>query len=294
MQRPETARWHALVLTLPEERADEIGAALAGGRLGVHFEDAGATSTLVRIYLREPDAIEPALEDARELLAAYGLDADQCGLGQELVEDGRWVERYQASLKPFVLGRGFVVWPSGTGEPVEGRHALKLVPGRAFGTGEHPTTQACTELLEHRVRPGSRWLDLGCGTGILSLVAQHSGAASVVGCDLDPLAVDVARETAAINDGPSGIRFVVGSATAPPEGGPFDGVVCNISPSFFQTYAAETAELVADSGLLIASGFLVEDAVSIANGLAEYGLREVERVERAPWAVLVVERASTA
>ena len=197
----------------------------------------------------------------------------------------------QASLQPFDLGRSFVVWPAGSGEQSGGRVPLRLVPGRAFGTGEHPTTQACTEQLECHVRPGSRWLDLGCGTGILSIVAQHVGATTVIGCDLDPVAVDVANETARINGTPQGITFLVGSATEPPSPDPFDGVVCNISASFLLTYGREVAAMIAGGGLLIASGFLVEDIDPLLGQFSRLGLRKVACVERPPWAVLVLERS---
>lgn len=293
MEKPTPRSWQALVLTLPEGQAEEIAAVLAGGRLGVQFHEAAIGATRVHVYLREPYTVDQALTAAQQVLEGYKLNPSSCELHIERVEDGHWVERYQASLQPFDLGQGFVVWPAGSGPRSGERVPLKLVPGRAFGTGEHPTTQTCTEQLEQHVRSGSRWLDLGCGTGILSLVAWHVGATEVLGCDLDPVAVDVARETAQLNGNPSGVTFRVGSATEPPSTHPFDGVVCNISASFLLTYGREVAAMIVDGGLLIASGFLVEDIEQLLGQFSQLGLRELARVERPPWAVLVLERSDS-
>ena len=94
MQESTSRSWQALVLTLPERQAEEIAAVLAGGRLGVQFQEAAIGEMLVHVYLREPVGVDQALADARRVLERFGLDLEPCELHIERVEDGHWVERY--------------------------------------------------------------------------------------------------------------------------------------------------------------------------------------------------------
>ena len=110
------------------------------------------------------------------------------------VGDEGWVEAWQRSLAPIPLGTRFVVLPHENLPAPASREPIRLIPGMAFGTGEHATTRLCAGVLEDLVVPGSRWLDLGCGTGILAIVAARLGASSVAALDLDPQAAQVAEE----------------------------------------------------------------------------------------------------
>jgi len=282
-------RWDALGLTLPSADADEICGLLAPITLGVECCPADGDRTRVRVYLR-PGGVAGAPAFAADVIERYGIDPATCDARIETVEDGRWVERYQAQLVPFDLGRGFTVLPSGRGQAPPGRRGLLLVPGRAFGTGEHPTTQLCAAELERRVRPGSLWLDVGCGTAILSMVARYCGAARVLAVDDDPDAVEVAGEVLAGNGLAEGIEVRLGrledlGAEA------FDGIVVNISAPFFDAAAPGLAGRLRPDGLLIASGFIGETAAGVESALAAAGLRLLERESREPWVVLVASRA---
>lgn len=286
------AGWTVLLLELPAEIADEVAGVLASGALGAALEEGRAGSSRIRVFLRDRQETDQALARAAEALAVFDLDPATCGLRAERVEDGNWVERYRSSLRPIPLGSGFVVVPSGQTVPPGERFEILLDPGRAFGTGEHSTTQLCVAELERLVRPGSRWLDLGCGTGILSIVARRSGAASVLALDLDEDAVAVANEVLRANDLAGQVEVLRGSIE---KGGPgWSGVVANIHAPFFLERAAEIAARLEPGGTLIASGFLVRDLPEIAASCGRAGLREVGRNGSAPWAVWVGRKGESA
>jgi ribosomal protein L11 methyltransferase len=196
-----TPRWRLLSALVPGEVEDEVASVLGGGSLGVEIRPAGAGKSEVRVYLGPAD--DPSAWRARavRVLEGHGLTAEAAGVSIVPVADERWVERWQASLRPLPLGERFVVVAGAEDEPAGGREVVRLVPGMAFGTGEHETTRMCAVALERLVAPGSRWLDLGTGTGILAIVAARCGAARVLAIDLDPEAAHVADASGNGNTG---------------------------------------------------------------------------------------------
>ena len=285
------AGWFAVAIVVPERLADETVGLLAAQGLGATIDVAGAGSSLLRLYTVTRAEAEALVQQARAVLAALGEPAAIEQASIEAVADGRWVERFQAALRPFPLGTRFVVQPAeresaATREP---RVPIVLVPGQAFGTGEHPTTRLCAEALERYVRAGSSWLDLGCGTAILAIVARHLGAAEVRALDDDPVAVAVAREVLAAN----GLDRQVGLGTGSIEAAGasrWDGIVANIERSFFLARAAELAATLRPGGWLVASGFLGEDVAEVDAALGAAGLgRDAVRFSD-PWAAIVARR----
>ena len=153
-----------------------------------------------------------------------------------------------------------------------------------------PTTRLCAEALERRLQDGQRWVDLGCGTALLSMVAVHSGAAEVLAVDVDPEAIAVAREVLQLNGLLERVGVAEGSTEVVAAGAPWDGVVANIAGSYFLGRAVETAGVLCEGGLLIASGVLVDDVPEIESALTAAGLRRVELERSEAWAVLLMER----
>ena len=117
----------------------------------------------------------------------------------EGVEDADWENNWKAFYKPMEIGERLMVIPDWEEADPKGRAALRLNPGLAFGTGGHATTRLCLTALEKIVEPGMKVLDLGCGSGILSIAALLLGAERAFACDIDDKAVDVAYENAALN-----------------------------------------------------------------------------------------------
>lgn len=275
--------WNAVVVEIPAELEDELVALVPDTCLGAEFR--GTERGRLAIYTESRATADELARRIADRLQAHGLNAGRCGLGVEEIEDGRWVERYMAGLRPFPLGRRFIVDPKGS-EPAGGeRIPIVLVPGRAFGTGEHPTTRLCAAELERRVRGESRWVDLGCGSGILSIVAHHCGAAKVLGLDSDGEAIGVARRALAANGLERRIDLRRASAD---EGGTgrWDGVVANISAEYFAMSARAAAALLRPAGTFIASGFLDGRADEVASALTRAGLCEAARTSNDGWGLL--------
>jgi len=263
-------------------RVDELLAWVGGCTLGAEVRERPDGTVEVRMFL--DDALDgPRVRDLLEAAGRFGRTR------REVVPDGRWVERYQAGLQPVRLSSRFTVLPGGHGGPFPGTIAVHLVPGRAFGTGEHPTTRLCAKLLESSVQPGERWLDLGCGSGILAVVAARLGAGSVIGIDIDPEAIEVARETLAANGLADAVELCACgieelSAAA------FDGIVANVSEALFVQRAGELAGRVRPGGALLASGFLDGDRDEVERALERAGWTVDRRRVELPWAALGARR----
>ena len=278
--------WRLLSAFVPSGLDDEVASVLGTGSLGVEIVPGGPGLSTVRVYLGAGDDPEAWRARARRVLSAHGLTEGDARLAIVDVADEAWVTRWQEGLAAIPIGSRFLVLPHEGLTAPEGREAIRLVPGMAFGTGEHPTTRMCASALEASVRPGSRWLDLGCGTGILAIVAARLGAAVVVALDLDPEAAHVAAEVVRTNG--LADRVEVGAGSLAEELGSFDGVVANIQASFFLAEAQALARALRPGGVLVCSGFLVDDVAELTAAFAGAGLDVEDRRLDDPWACLVV------
>jgi ribosomal protein L11 methyltransferase len=277
--------WSALELELPEGLEEAVLGSLGEGCLGAEFRPARAGRGTLVAYFPTRGAATSARETLTAVLGAEGLDSAACRVRVRHVDDGRWAERYQASLRPFPLGERFLIDPTGSAQDPGVRVAISLAPGSAFGTGEHPTTRMCVEGLERHVRAGSRWADVGCGTGILAVVARHCGAREVLAVDVDPESVRVARDVARRNGVSTAVRVETGTHDAA-EPRAWDGVVANIDAPYFTEAAPVLADRLRLGGRLIASGFLAEQRGEVRAALARTGLTEIAEETREGWCTL--------
>ena len=212
------------------------------------------------IALLEPDA------DAGALLARASLAAGLAGAPAWTVEEvaeQNWVQLTQSQFEPIRVSERLWIVPSWHAAPDPAAVNLVLDPGMAFGTGSHPTTRLCLEWLERTVQPGCSVLDYGCGSGILAIAAARLGAATVVGVDIDPLAVDAARANARRN----GVTATFHDS-AQPVAGAYDLVVANILSNPLRVLAPAICAHVRRGGRLALSGILREQADEI---MAIYG-----------------------
>ncbi len=182
-----------------------------------------------------------------------------------------WAARYQATLSPLPAGRRFAVLPSETIEnPWIGRIPIRLVPGSAFGTGEHYTTASCLRAWEALPARPQSVLDVGCGSGILAVAASLDGCPLVVACDNDPDACRVASETLALNHA----RCVLFAGSAGSVRGSFGCVIANILAETLADLFPELCARVQSGGFLIASGISREKGAGLQD-LASASLLEV-------------------
>ena len=146
----------------------------------------------VKLYLEDTD--EAGMARLKDTVSDLGLT-----MQVSILPDTDWEESWKDSYPPQPVGRSLVVLPYWLEDTQTDRKKIILDPGLTFGTGAHPSTQMVMEVMEETVRPGFRCLDLGSGSGILSITALRLGAECAVGVDIDPKAEDIARENAAYN-----------------------------------------------------------------------------------------------
>jgi ribosomal protein L11 methyltransferase len=235
-----------------------------------------------------PDA--PAQVDSTERalwhLQAFGLRP----LGQlqvRGVEDSDWTERWKEHVSVQRIGRVVIVpsWIEHSAD--DGDAAIILDPGMAFGTGLHPTTRGCLELLQEVTPMPARILDVGCGSGILALAGLRLGANSAVGVDTDPEAVAATRNNAERND--LGDRIEVRAGTLPATADErFPLILANLVASVLIDLAAPLAGHLAPGGRLVASGIIEPRASEVIAAMASAGLEPVRRLDDDDWVSLVL------
>ncbi len=214
-----------------------------------------------------------------------------------VVKEEDWAHAWKRHYKPMRIGRRVLLTPAWEKpEPLPNDLLVRLEPGMAFGTGLHPTTRLCVAALEQWVQPGDAFLDVGTGSGVLSIVAAKLGARPVWATDIDPLAVRAAKENALRNGialAPGVFRIEQGSIPAG-QTGRFNVIAANILAEvlvglFDGTFEIVTlAEPLAPGGRLILSGILEEKSEMVLSAAARHGLKEVERRREADWVSLVV------
>ena len=206
------------------------------------------------------------------------------------VADEDWENNWKQFYKPMEIGDRLTVIPEweSTGVP-EGRVALRLNPGLTFGTGSHATTRLCLTALEKHITGGQTVLDLGCGSGILSIAALLLGADRAVACDIDEKCMDVAYENAALN-GVGRDRYTVrwgdvvtDQALRQELGGPYDVVVANIVADVIKALASTVRPLVKEGGIFLCSGIIDDRAEEVAQCLRDNGWTIAEARSSEGW-----------
>ena len=208
-------------------------------------------------------------------------------------ESRDWVKEYEESLSPIKVGKRFVITPFSDIENIRdvrvgGRTAIKLVPGEAFGTGEHYTTSSSMAMMEAIKKFPSSVIDVGTGTGVLAIAARHLGARKAFACDIDPVACRVAAETIAMN------RMKIPVFAAGPEAvsGKFGLVIANILAQTLIELSAELARLNKKGGHLLLSGISVDMGLKIKEIYTSLGYKLLEADSDGEWWTMLFARVS--
>ena len=241
----------------------------------------------------------PDNEEGQRQLRAYLTGLERYEPQTVSLREEDWATSWQKYYQPIPVGkRVYIVpeWMRGREIP-EGRVPLYLNPGLTFGTGSHATTQLCLELLEEALVPGGRVLDLGCGSGILAIAALALGAEHATGVDIDPKAVDVAYENAAMNGiGQDRLTVYVGNVLGDEKLaaklGPGENqvVLANIVADVIIPLSAAVERFMAPDGVLLASGVIDTRADEVETAIRANGLAVTRRLERGGWCAFRAER----
>lgn len=258
-------------------------------------KDRSATVTVYTETLEEAESIRRKLQDwmpaVRNRLASgvYGenLNGDSLGSGKirlTLRGDEEWKDKWKAYFKPTKITEHIVVCPSWEEyEPASDEEVvISIDPGMAFGTGTHETTALTTLLMEKYLKPGEKVLDVGCGSGILSIIAARLGASRVLGIDIDDEAVTASEENGELNGVMDIARFQIGDLT---EGVDFqaDVVVANLLTHLVLRLSPDIPKHMLPGGRYVTSGILVEQEASVVQALEELGFTVLETAEKGDW-----------
>ena len=251
----------------------------------------------VRAYLEVNDQLEETRQKLEEALFYLGMIQSLPAPTYKNIADQNWMEAWKEHYKPIPIGKRLMIVPAWMDSPEPSRIPIKIDPGMAFGTGTHPTTQLCLELIEKAILENRnsnteyRVIDVGCGSGILSIAALKLGATSALGVDIDIESVRNSRENADKND--IGAEFIIGQGSvAEVKAGQFAFasaplVVANIlAPVIVRLFDAGLSDLAESGGAVILSGILSEQAQKVIEAAQAKGLVLIERRQMGDWVAL--------
>ncbi len=302
------SEWTKLSVRGKTEQLDEIAAVMSMLDNGLMIEDYSDVSLdgvygdlidesilnadrdhgAVSIFVPAEKPISEYVAFLRERFSALSMDVK---LETEGLREEDWAEAWKQYYKPIPLGRVTVVpaWQEYT--PREGEKIIRMDPGMAFGTGTHETTRLVMRFLQDVIAGGERVLDLGCGSGILSLCASKLGASFCAAYDIDPVAVRVAEENVRA-DGADNIVCGVSDLLRSVDisGGKYDFVVANIVADVIIRLLPDVGDYMTEDGRMIVSGIICPRAEEVRAAIAENGFSVVEERQENDWLAILIEK----
>ncbi len=235
---------------------------------------------IIHVYITEEENVVESLSFLEERFTAAGVDYY---IDQSVVCDSDWRDNWKKFFKVTNIGKRLVIRPSWEEFiNTENRVVLNIDPGVAFGTGTHATTSMCLELLDRYVTNDVTILDIGCGSGILSMSGVMLGAKEAVGVDIDAAAVKVSTENAKLNNISDKCRFIKGNL-ADEVTGCYDIICANIVADAVISLLSDAKKFMHDNSLFICSGIIDTRAKEVIDALEAEGLEIVDSPEKDGW-----------
>jgi len=242
------------------------------------FIDSLGTEVTIKAYFNEeyrPEELGSLINEKLEFISKF-LDVGRGYIGFEMVNDEDWSTAWKKYYKPFHISDSVVIKPSWEEyQKKPGELIIEMDPGMAFGTGTHETTRLCSQLLEKHIKRGDRVIDVGCGTGILSIIAVKLGAAHATAIDVDEVAVRVADEVS-----------IMKGVLADLEPQRADVAVANIIADVVIGFADMVTKYLKRGGLLLTSGIIKERKEDVVNTYTALGFRLESIDEMGEWVAI--------
>lgn len=250
--------------------------------------EADRTKGLIHVYVNPHEnpleAVSFIEERLKEQNINYQIRIDDCK-----AED--WVNNWKQYFHPMSIGEKLLIRPTWEDEyDAKGRKVLHIEPGLAFGTGSHPTTKLCLETLEKYIDENSTVLDIGCGSGILSIASLLLGAESAFGVDIDSLAVKTAMANAEENGFDESKFKAVKGNLSDKVNGKYSVIVANIVADIIMEFNKEVGKFLEDDGVYITGGIIESREDEVLLSFAQNGFEVKERFEEKGWLVFVVKK----
>jgi ribosomal protein L11 methyltransferase len=268
-------QWAKIEVKLPEEDKEPLIGFLLGKGIHQWEEDNGLI-----IYLPYDISLKPFLLELVEFLVENS-GGGRWALVVSPIEERDWAREWKEAFPPCKVGKKLVIKPPWAEyEAKEGEIVLEIEPRSAFGTGEHPSTRLALILLESYIKKGDLVIDVGCGSGILSLASVLLGARKAIGVDIDERAVEESRENAERLSVSDRVEFIRGNLLKDIPVGEADIILCNIDLPSLRNLFPYLRYYLKRGGYLMASGF-TEEGFKLLE-VPEY-LEEVEREKEGDW-----------
>ena len=250
---------------------------------------ADRTKGIIHVYVNPHENPLEAVSFIKERLDEQGIEYD-IKIADCATED--WVNNWKQYFHPMPIGEKLLIRPVWEDEyDAGGRKILHIEPGLAFGTGSHPTTKICLETLEKYIDESSTVLDIGCGSGILSIASLLLGAESAFGVDIDSLAVKTAMANAEEN-GFGNDRFnVVQGNLSDKVSGKYNVIVANIVADIIMEFNKEVGKFLDNDGVYITGGIIEAREDEVLMSFIQNGFEVIERFEEKGWLVFVLKKA---
>jgi len=306
--------WLEVSLTVNGELAEAVADVLArfapNGVMteqAVKFNDEEDEGTpvgdiTVRAYLPADEGLEETRQKLEESLYYLGMIQPLPAPIFTPIADQNWMEAWKTRYQSIPIGKKLIIVPVWMDSPEPQRISIRIDPGMAFGTGTHPTTQLCLELLEtlfnqkSKIKNQKLVIDIGCGSGILSVAALKLGADIALGVDIDEASVKNSRENADNNSIPAE-KFLIGlGSVTEVKNGNFAFsqapiVLANIlAPILIRLFDAGMADLIAPDGAIVLSGILEHQANDVVAAGEKYGLKLADKRQINDWVALLMRK----
>ncbi|HEY9062289.1 MAG TPA: 50S ribosomal protein L11 methyltransferase [Pseudobacteroides sp.] len=305
-------KWYEIIINTTEEASDAMSEMLTSiGAGGVAIEDPNdirkellkpgtldyadqaffdnlGEDVKIKAYFSNEKNLNELIGLINEKINFIGnfLDTGKGYMGYNEVDDEDWATSWKKYYKPIKIAERVVIKPSWEQyEESGGDIVIELDPGMAFGTGTHETTMMCAQLLEKYLKDGDSILDLGCGTGILSIIAYKLGAKDIKAVDIDEVAVKVATDNCKLNNADKGIEVLKGvlGDVLPFK---YDVVIANIIASVIVDISESMPYYVNKEGYFLTSGIIKERKQEVLDAYASKGFKAVEILEMGEWVAI--------